>query len=112
MAAEVAKAIDLAAEEWHQGRLVRRKTTSPEFKGQCEEPNGHVINCGQAKHTDQFSHTMKEVINYVCSKITDGEWVVRLLRHEKLLVITSPMTPTDPDDITRSRTELRLYLGQ
>ena len=43
----------------------QQKSASPEFKGWCEELKGHVIDCGQAKHADQFIHTMKEVINYV-----------------------------------------------
>ena len=58
-----------------------------------------MIDCGQAKHADQFSCTMKEVINYVGSNISDGEWVARSLRMEKLVVITHPTAPTDPDDI-------------
>jgi hypothetical protein len=33
------------------------------------------------------------------SNITDGEWVARSLRTEKLVVITQPPAPTDPDDI-------------
>ena len=77
----------------------QQKTASPEFKGRCEELKGHVIDCGQAKHADQFSRTMKEVINYVGSNITDGEWVARSLRTEKLAVITQPTAPTDLDDI-------------
>ena len=77
----------------------QQKTASPEFKGCCEELKCHVIDCGQAKHADQFSHTMKEVINYVGSNISDGEWVARSLRTEKLVVITRPTAPTDPNDI-------------
>ena len=77
----------------------QQKSASPEFKGRCEELKGHVIDCGQAKHADQFSHTMKEVINYVGSHISDGEWVAHSLRSEKLVVITRPTAPKDPDDI-------------
>ena len=81
--------LDLAAEECVSSRPVgQQKTALPEFKGQCEGCKGRVIHCGQAKHADQFSHTAKEVINYVGSNITDGEWVARSLRTEKLVVIT------------------------
>ena len=66
----------------------QQKTASPKFKGRCEELKGHVIDCGHAKHADQFSRTMKEVINYLCSNITDGEWVAHSLRTENLVMMT------------------------
>lgn len=51
----------------------QQKTASPKCKGSCEKLKGHVINCSQAKHADQFSRMMKTVINYVGSNIFDSK---------------------------------------
>ncbi len=57
------------------------------------------MNCGQAKHADQFSYAMMESIKYVGSNITDNKWVVHSLRTKKVVEITQPIVPPDPDDI-------------
>jgi len=48
---------------WQRSVIKANWSASPEFKGWYEELKGHVIDCGLAKHTDQFSCTMKEVLS-------------------------------------------------
>lgn len=74
-----------------------------------------MINCGQGKHADQLNQTMKEIINYISSKITDGEMIAYSLRTERLVVITCPTAPGDPTDLVEMvifNAEIKAFISE
>ena len=94
MSANIQAVADRGSRGGQDGRGVssrladHQKTVSPEFDRRCRELKGCLINCGQAKHADYLSHTMKEIIDNAGSNITDGERMDHWLRTEKVLLIT------------------------
>jgi hypothetical protein len=59
------------------GRLVARQ---PRFKGKCKELKGHIYDCSDARQSDFFVKTTKELAKYVgrpFKKGIDARWPSR-----------------------------------
>jgi hypothetical protein len=46
--------------------------TNISFQGRCEDLKGHIFDCVDGRHADQYAVTMKEIAPYIGTKYTYG----------------------------------------
>jgi hypothetical protein len=61
--------------------------TNISFQGRCEDLKGHIFDCVDGRHADQYAVTMKEIAAYIGTKYTYGADIRWSLEHEKVFVV-------------------------
>lgn len=79
--------------------------TSIKFEGKCVDLKGHIYDCSDAKQSDIFAKTTKEVAGYVGRTFKYGGDMQIAVEN---LELPSIEIPTDPPD-DASKTELRIW---
>ena len=77
----------------------------PKFEGRCEELKGHIYDCSDARQSDIFAKTTKEIAVYVGRTYKYGSDAG--LAVEKL-VLPTIMLPEDPAEPRHTRVTLEL----
>jgi hypothetical protein len=49
----------------YQGQQGGQKHTYPKFEGKTEDLKGHIYDCADARQSDQFTKTTKEIAEYL-----------------------------------------------
>ena len=64
------------------------------FEGRTSELSGYTFDITNARQSNQYSRTVKEVARYVGSKYTSGADVKRTIEAERLFTVPRPTRPT------------------
>ena len=59
---------------------------------------GHVIDCGQPKHTDSYNTTMEDIANHICIEFKDGKLVAQTIAMGMRIVLERPEKEDDADE--------------
>ena len=70
------------------------------FEGQCDELEGHIIDCGhQPKHVNAYNTTMVEIINHIRVNFKEGELVARTITNGKEVMIKKTVKEKDASEM-------------
>ena len=83
-----------------QGRPVTRQ---PKFEGKCEDLKGHIYDCSDARQSDIFVKTTKEIAEYVGRTFKKGSDARLAIENLSLPVLTIPKDPADDKSKTPTR---------
>jgi hypothetical protein len=71
----------------------RPVTRQPKFKYKCEEPKGHIYDCSDARQSDIFVKTTKELAKYVGQTFKKGMDARLAIKKFSLPKLTPPKAP-------------------
>ena len=69
------------------------------FEGRCEDLKGHIFDCSDAKHTDLFSTTLKEITDYVGRECKYGGDTRQAIENRTAKVPVKFDPPKEPDRV-------------
>jgi hypothetical protein len=75
----------------------------PNFEGKNEDPRGHIYDCADARQSDVFVKTTKEISKYVGSKFKYGSDVRLTIKNLEMPVMVEPTNPTAAATMTQLR---------
>jgi hypothetical protein len=78
----------------------------PKFEGKNEDLKGHVYDCSDARQSDVYVKTTKEISKHIGSTFKYGSDVRLAIENLVLPILAEPADPA----ATASKTQLRIYL--
>ena len=59
----------------------------------CEDLQGHIFDCGEAKHADNYNTTMKIIANYISKEYQCGGDIHASILAGRAITIPVPVVP-------------------
>jgi hypothetical protein len=75
----------------------------PKFEGRCAELKGHIYDCSDARQSDIFMKTMKEIAEYVGRTFKKGSDTRLAVENLTMPTLTLPVAPADEKDRTLNK---------
>ena len=80
----------------------------PKFEGKCDELKGHIYDCSDARQSDLFTKTTKEIAEYVGRTYKYGGDIRLVVENLQLVTFVEP----DDPDANATRTQVRIWEKQ
>ena len=85
----------------NQSRSLTGGPRHTKFEGRCEELKGYIYDCSDARQSDQFTKTTKEIAEYVGRTYKQGGDIRLVVENLELLTFEDPDDP--PEDASKAQ---------
>jgi hypothetical protein len=75
----------------------------PKFEGKCEDLKGHIYDCSDARQSNIFAKTTKEIVKYVGQTFKKGSDARLAIENLSMPVLVLPADPADNKNKTLKR---------